>query len=93
MVCDAFPEVKFVYDKLPLWDSAGKLVTKHVASWNNLTQKVKRSFQVGVPVASRPKGNRPDSLVLRVAMDSAPMRLGKSLWLNLETTSEVGLRE
>jgi hypothetical protein len=47
-----FPEVKFVYDKLPLWDSSGKLVTKNVASWNNLTQKVKRSFQVGVPVAN-----------------------------------------
>ena len=70
VACDTFPEVKFVYDKLPLWDQHGKLVTKHVASWNNLTQKVKRSFQVGVLAASRPKGNRPDSLVLRVTMDA-----------------------
>ena len=69
VACDEFPDVKFVYDKIPLWDPYGKLITKNVATWNSLTQKVKRSFQVGVPIESRPKGTRPDSLVLRVTMD------------------------
>ena len=65
-----FPDEKFTYQRHPMWDGSGKVVTKHVAMWSNLHDTSKPKFQVGIPADKRPSGKRPDSIVLRVTADA-----------------------
>ena len=90
IICSDFPDEKFTYQRHPMWDGSGKVVTKHVAMWSNLHDTSKPKFQVGIPADKRPSGKRPDSIVLRVTADARFSHA--ATWRKMATQKENFLR-